>query len=302
MKARVIKSDGLWYYVLNEKGERFTARLRGVFKKENMKVTNPVAVGDFVTCEVNEEDGTAVINEILSRQNYIIRKSTRKTEHAHVLASNLDQAVFIFSFKEPRVSIGFLDRFLVVAESFRIPVVIVFNKIDLLTSKDLEKLESYQKLYESIGYEVLKCSFETGENTKGLRGVFARKVTLVAGHSGVGKSTLLNFLNPQLNLKTQPISKFSKKGSHTTSSTEMIAMDDNTFIIDSPGIKELGLYDISVTEISHYFREMRALLGQCKFNNCIHVNEPGCAVLAAVEKGEISDRRYKSYLSLITNN
>lgn len=300
MKGQVYKSTGSWYDVKAEDGKVYQSRLRGKFKQDGLKVNNPIAVGDIVEIEPDEKHGNAgLITQIIQRENYIIRKSTRKNGFSHILASNIDQALLLATISFPRTSQGFIDRFLVSAESFRIPTLIVFNKKDLLKPKGFDKAISYMSIYDDIGYTTDLISVKTQEGMETLMNHLKGKTTLIAGHSGVGKSTLLNMLVPGLSLKTGEVSTYANKGTHTTTFAEMFEIDANTKIIDTPGIKELGLVDMEAYEISHYFPEMRAYLGECKFNNCLHVNEPGCRIIQALEAGEIFEERYISYLSML---
>lgn len=277
------------------------ARLRGVFKIAGLKVTNPVAVGDWVIFEKEKSHtGGYEITEILPRENYFIRRSTHKTGHDHLIATNLDQVLILFTLKMPRTSLGFLDRALITAEAYRIPTIIVFNKIDLFSEEELEELRYYANVYEELGYTCILASSIKDIGIDRLKQSLDNKVTLVMGHSGVGKSTLMNKVFPGLDLRTSEISKFANKGVHTTTFAEMHALDEATYVIDTPGIKELGISEIEKEELSHYFPEMRALLGHCKFHNCQHLNEPGCAVINALEAGKISPSRYDSYLSIIS--
>ena len=295
-----MRSTGSWYDLRAADGHLWRARLKGKFKLEGRKVTNPIAVGDRVVWE--EEDRTensAMITEILPRDNYIERKSVHKTAHAHVLAANVDQAVLIVTLTFPRTSMGFIDRFLVVAESFRIPTVIVFNKQDIIPDEFKEVQDEVIEMYQSVGYQCLKTSATEGQGSQIFADLLTGKVSMLAGHSGVGKSSLVNAVAPDLLLRTNEVSTFANKGVHTTTFAEMFELDDSTFIIDSPGIKELGLADIGQAEIGHCFPEFRALLNQCRFNNCQHINEPGCAVKSAVEQGLIGMSRYESYLSMM---
>lgn len=298
MKGLVTKSTGSWYDVLGEDERLYQARLRGKFKNQDLKVTNPIAVGDIVEFEM-VEDGSVSITSILPRLNYILRKSPRKTAHAHLLAANIDQAMLVVTISSPRTSTGFIDRFLISAEAFRIPVILVFNKTDLLNDDEMEIRDALTALYQSLCEEVIHCSALTGENTEHLRAVLKGGKTLLSGHSGVGKSSVINRIAPELHLKTGEISAFSDKGTHTTTFAQMFRLDSDTFIIDTPGIKELGLIDMEKEEIAHYFPEMRALIGDCRFNNCLHVNEPGCAVKASVNEGDIHESRYYNYLGML---
>lgn len=296
----VMRSTGSWYDVRTKEGNILQCRLKGKFKIKDLKVTNPIAVGDKVAYEIESEtENTGIIYEILPRENYIIRQSVHKTAHGHLLASNLDQAVLIATLTFPRTSLGFIDRFLVTAESFRIPTVLIFNKLDILDNEMIAYQEELADLYESLGY---KCLFTSATNNIGVdtfSELLKGKITLLSGHSGVGKSTLVNAIAPDLDLRTSEISTFANKGVHTTTFAEMFEMDNDTFIIDSPGIKELGLADMEKEEISHYFPEMRELLNECRFHNCLHIDEPKCAVKDAVVEGTIAESRYSSYLSMV---
>jgi ribosome biogenesis GTPase len=295
-----MRSTGSWYEVRTEEGSVLQCRLKGKFKIKDLKVTNPIAVGDKVAYDIESEtENTGIIYEILPRENYIIRQSVHKTAHGHLLASNLDQAVLMATLTFPRTSLGFIDRFLVTAESFRIPTVLIFNKLDILDNEMIAYQEELADLYESLGY---KCLFTSAINNIGVD-TFSKllkgKITLLSGHSGVGKSTLMNAIAPDLDLRTSEISTFSNKGVHTTTFAEMFEIDADTFIIDTPGIKELGLTDMEKEEISHYFPEMRELLGACRFHNCLHVDEPKCAIKDGVVEGTIAESRYRSYLSMV---
>ncbi len=296
MKGLVTKSTGLWYEVLTDEGKA-VARLRGKFKLVDKKITNPIAVGDVVVIEPNNQvEGEWVITNIEERKNYIIRQSPRKKGHDQLLASNLDQGVLIVTLRMPRTSTGFIDRFLVTLEAYRIPGVILFNKKDLYKEKDLELYEELKKIYEDAGYKVLLTCLLEKDNS--LADVFNGKRSLIAGHSGAGKSTLINQLVPKAEQEVKEVSTFANKGVHTTTHAELFHIDKDTQLIDTPGIKELSLAEVESGELSHYFPEMRAFLGACKFHNCLHFEEPGCKVKEAVGK-EISERRYKSYLSML---
>jgi ribosome biogenesis GTPase len=305
MQGLITRSTGSWYDVRTEEGQMIRCRLRGKFKLsiDDKKVTNPIAVGDNIVWEwENQGENTGIIVEILPRENYIIRKSVHKTAHGHILAANLDQAVLLATLALPRTSLGFIDRFLVTAESFRIPTKIVFNKIDILEEDGFEYLDELKGLYAKLGYA---CFFTSTLEHKGIeefRALLQGKKTLLSGHSGVGKSTLVNSIAPDLQLRTSEVSSFANKGVHTTTFAEMFEIAPDTFIIDTPGIKELGLIDIDKEEICHFFPEMRDLLNLCKYHNCLHLNEPQCAVLKAVEEGRIAESRYASYLSMIEDS
>lgn len=301
MRGLVTKSTGSWYRVLLDQGAEVDARIRGKFKLENKKITNPIAVGDYVGLEENA--GEYVIVEIEERENYIIRQSPRKKHHDHLIAANVDQAVLIATLKMPRTSLGFIDRFLVTLEAFRIPGIILFNKTDLLTEEEKDEVGYLCFLYEKhVGYKCLQTSFTENGLTDDVQSLFQGKKTLLSGHSGAGKSTLINLLFPDKEQKVSEVSSFANKGVHTTTFAEMFLIDEDSAVIDTPGIKELGLSEIDPEELAHYFPEMRDLLGQCKFHNCIHTNEPGCAVKAAVEEGIISEERYYSYLSMLESD
>jgi ribosome biogenesis GTPase len=293
--ARVVKSTGSWYHVLNSKNEIVECRLRGKFRVKGIKTTNPVSVGDIVDYE--EETNTIV--KIHKRKNYIIRKSIKLSKQSHIIASNIDQAVLIVSLKQPRTSTGFIDRFLVTAEAYHIPGTIVFNKIDLLSAQDYDKLDQIIDIYEGIGYHCLRTSVKQAINLDLFKALFTKKISLLSGHSGVGKSALINTIDPDLGLKTGDISEYHAKGMHTTTFAEMFKLDDDSFIIDSPGIKELGLVEFEKQELGHRFPEIVKYQHNCKYNNCLHVNEPGCAVKQAVEDGRINVSRYGNYLNML---
>jgi ribosome biogenesis GTPase len=301
MKGRVLKSTGSWYTVKTEKG-LVNARLRGKFKQDDLKLTNPISVGDYVVLEQEADQPSSVITDILPRENYIIRKSTRKNHFSHIIASNIDQAFLIITLKNPRTSLGFIDRFLVSTESFRIPTSILVNKMDMdYKDKDMEYLEDIKDIYVPLGYQVYEIS---ALNNTRLQEQFLPllkgKTTLLSGHSGVGKSTLLNKIVPEAVQTTKEISKFSAKGVHTTTFAEMFEIEDGGYLIDTPGIKEFGILDIDEFELSHYFPEFRKYLGQCRYNNCQHLNEPGCVVRQKLEEGLIHPYRYDSYVKILT--
>lgn len=297
MKGVVMRSTGSWYDVLLENGEKLACRIRGKIRLEGIKETNPVAVGDHV--EVSREQKEGVIHTILPRENVIVRQSVKKTGHSHVIAANLDQALLVATVTQPRTSLGFIDRFLAAAESFRIPQALVFNKRDILSADEQSFQQSLVALYESLGVICVSISALSDE-TDTVRKLLQGKVTLIAGHSGVGKSTLINRLSPDIQQKTSDISDFSSKGTHTTTFAEMFQLDEKTFIIDTPGIKEFGLMDMEPEEISDYFIEMRELRQSCKFGaRCLHLQEPKCAVKEAVAHQQIALSRYESYVSMV---
>lgn len=299
MQGVVIKSTGSWYTVLSESGT-IECRIKGVFRIKDIKTTNPIAVGDNVDFEM-EADGRGVIHAIGDRKNYIIRKSINLSKQSHILAANVDQAMLIVTLAFPRTSAGFIDRFLLTAEAYHIPTKIIFNKVDLflMDEKSMNELNDFIAIYEKIGYKCFKVSAIENIDIEVLRNLTKGKTTLVAGHSGVGKSTLVNAMDSSLDLKVGEISDAHNKGKHTTTFAEMHPLSYGGFIIDTPGIKELGLVDMEKEEIANYFLEMYAIKNQCKFNNCIHINEPKCAVIAAVEKGEVALSRYTSYVRII---
>lgn len=291
-----MRSTGSWYEVLSE-GNIIPCRVRGKIRLEGIKETNPIAVGDNVSFDM--ENGEGVIHKILDRENYIIRQSVKKTGQAHVIAANINQAMVVATLILPRTSLGFIDRFLVAAESFRIPQIIIFNKKDLLNQETLFEQRNLIELYERIGVRCLEIS-ALEEKQEDVLNILKGKTTLLAGHSGVGKSTLLNKLSPSIEQKTSAISDYSEKGTHTTTFAEMFQLNENTRIIDTPGIKEFGLINMSQEELSDYFPEMREVRLDCKFgSSCIHVNEPKCAILDAVKSGSIATSRYQSYYSMV---
>ncbi|MDH4058496.1 MAG: ribosome small subunit-dependent GTPase A [Cyclobacteriaceae bacterium] len=297
MKGRVMRSTGSWYDVYLENNQTMACRVRGKFRLEEYKESNPIAVGDNVEVQLENKEG--VITNIQERKNHILRQSVKKTGHAHVLAANIDQAVLLATLTQPRTSTGFIDRFLVTAESFEIPSILIFNKLDILTPKEIEHQHELIATYEKIGIKSLQLS-ALYDNLVQVSIILKNKTSLLAGHSGVGKSTLLNKLSPAIQQPTREISDFSEKGKHTTTFAEMFSLDENTFIIDTPGVKEWGLVSMSSEELSDNFPEMRDLRSTCKFGyRCLHQNEPKCAVKEAVEKGEVALSRYQSYISML---
>lgn len=283
-------------------GQRYDCRIKGKFRIKGIVTTNPIAVGDIVDFELEPEQGTGVITTLRPRKNYIIRKSINLSKQAQIIAANLDQAFLIVTLASPRTSLGFIDRFLVTAEAYDIPARLIFNKLDLFSDEGLEILAEYQSIYENIGYPCYEVSALKGTNIDNIQALLKDKVSLFSGHSGVGKSSLINRLLPDLQLRTTEISEWHDKGMHTTTFAEMFELPQGGFIIDTPGIRELGVIDIAPQELGHFFPEMRERMHDCKFNNCRHINEPGCAVLLAVEDGEIELSRYESYLSIYHGN
>jgi ribosome biogenesis GTPase / thiamine phosphate phosphatase len=301
MQGIVIKSTGSWYSVRLEDGELVDARIKGKFRMQGIKTTNPIAVGDWVHLEM-ENDGTAVINKIEERKNYIIRKSINLSKRSHIIAANIDQALLIVTLGQPKTYTAFIDRFLVTAEAYHIPTIIIFNKIDLYSAKENQELDFLMEAYTKIGYRCIKTSATEKYNLDVIKEVMKDKVSMVSGHSGVGKSTLLNSIEKKLDLKTSEISEMHQSGKHTTTFAEMFELSFGGYIIDTPGIKAFGLIDFDKSELSHYFLEMRSKLDNCHFNNCVHINEPKCAIKEAVEKGEIEIFRYNNYLSMYNND
>ena len=300
MIARVYKSTGSWYLVKDEQGKFSQARIKGRFKIDELTSTNPIAVGDVVEIETEDiAEASCMITEIHTRKNYINRISPANRLKHHIIASNLDQSLLVATLRAPRTSQGFIDRFLVASEAYHIPAVILFNKSDLFRTKDTDHFNAWKEMYESIGYTVLKCSAVSGEGMSALQSLLQGKTTLMSGHSGVGKSSLINRLVPDLALRTKEVSDWSGKGMHTTTFAEMHDLPFGGSIIDTPGMREFGLVDMPAQELSHYFPEMRALLQDCQFNNCIHINEPGCAIKAAVAAETISVDRYVSYCTIL---
>jgi ribosome biogenesis GTPase / thiamine phosphate phosphatase len=296
MQGLVTRSTGSFYDVLAD-GRKYNCRVRGKIRLEGIKETNPVAVGDHVIIDLEHEIGS--ITEILPRTNHILRQSVKKTGHSHVLAANVDQAIMVATLAMPRTSLGFIDRFMVSAEAFRIPQVIIFNKKDLLNEEDHELVMALMDLYQKVGATCYSVSAKD-ESLDDLRRVLQGKITLIVGHSGVGKSTLLNKVSPKIEQRVGDISAFSQKGTHTTTFAEMFTLNENSFVIDTPGVKEWGLVDMNSQEISDYFPEMREVRLNCKFGaRCIHVNEPKCAVIDAVQNSKIPLSRYENYLSMV---
>ncbi|QNR22896.1 ribosome small subunit-dependent GTPase A [Croceimicrobium hydrocarbonivorans] len=295
----VIKSTGLWYKVQTAKA-LLDCRIRGKIRLQGIKSTNPVAVGDRVLVEVSEtEEGHGAITKLLDRKNYIIRKSVNLSKQTQILAANVDQALLIATLDQPKTHLRFIDRFAVSAEAYDIPFVLVFNKTDLYTDEHFEELEFLRIVYEQAGYTVMECSAQSGEGLEELNSLLQSKISLLSGHSGVGKSSLINRIDPNLNLKTRAISEAHEQGQHTTTFAEMHPLAKGGYIIDTPGIRGFGLVNMEPAEMGDYFPEIFRLKGDCKFHNCLHQHEPGCAVKAAVEEHKLAFTRYESYLNFI---
>lgn len=299
MKGLVTKSTGSWYQVLNqETGQFYEARIRGKFKLIKTRLTNPLAVGDYVEFSL-EQDDVAWITKIESRKNYLIRKSVNLSKEAHIIASNIDVACFIFTMRMPETSLGFLDRFLACCEAYNITPLILFNKMDVLNEAEIEVIKDIEVMYQEIGYDTLEISSYSKLNLEKLTSIIKDKVCVFFGHSGSGKSTLVNALQPNLNLKTSEISETHLKGKHTTTFAQMHFWTFGGSVIDTPGVREFAMIDVEKEEIQHYFPEIFKTGRSCKFHNCMHVNEPKCAVLNGLESGEIEESRYATYIKLM---
>lgn len=302
MQGLVTKSTGSWYTVLTEDGKRHECRIKGKLRTKGLTSTNPVAVGDVVEFEIEPDQQTAVISKVHDRRNYIIRKSINLSKQVQIIAANMDQACLVVTLASPRTSLGFIDRFLVTAEAYDIPAILIFNKLDLFSEEGLEILAAYMEIYENIGYPCYAVSALEGTNTEEIIELLKDKTSLFSGHSGVGKSSLINQIIPGIELRTGEISEWSDSGKHTTTFAEMFDLPFGGKLIDTPGIRELGIIDIEPRELGHFFPEFRERMHECRFNNCVHINEPGCAVLEALENGEIEPSRYDSYLSIYHGN
>ena len=298
MKGFVIKNTGSWYSVKTDDGKVVECKIKGNFRLKGIRSTNPVAVGDHVEIALNQE-GTAFITHIDERRNYIIRKSQNLSKQSHIIAANVDQAFLIVTVNYPQTSTTFIDRFLASAEAYSVPVVLVFNKRDILSDDERHYQQSMVHLYETIGYECRGISAATGEGVEGLHKLLKGKITLLSGNSGVGKSTLINQILPEANLRTAEISDAHNTGMHTTTFSEMLELPEGGYIIDTPGIKGFGTFDMEPEELTSYFREIFHFSKDCKFSNCTHTHEPGCAVLKALEDHYIAQSRYQSYLGML---
>ena len=300
MKGIVYKSTGSWYILKGDDNRFHQARLKGKFKIDDITSTNPIAVGDLVEFELeNEEGGNVIITELCPRRNYVNRISPANRRMHHIIASNIDQSVLIATIKDPKTSMGFIDRFLVTCEAFHIPAIVLFNKADIYREKELKIFQERKEIYERIGYRVLLTSVSSGEGIAELKKELENRSTLFSGHSGVGKSSLINAILGDSNIRTSEVSSWSGKGMHTTTFAEMYDLPFGGKIIDTPGMREFAIADIERSELSHYFPEMRTVLTNCQYNNCMHINEPSCAVKNAVMNGQISEERYVSYCSIL---
>ena len=298
MKGLVIKNTGSWYTVKTDDGQLIESKIKGNFRLKGIRSTNPVAVGDYVEIITNQE-GTAFISSIEDRRNYIIRKSPNLSKQSHILAANVDQALLVVTVNYPQTSTTFIDRFLASAEAYSVPVVLVFNKHDLLSEEELHYEKMMCTLYETVGYKCVEISAETGEGVEQLSPILKDKISLLSGNSGVGKSTLINRLIPHASQRTAEISDAHNTGMHTTTFSEMIELPGGGYLIDTPGIKGFGTFDIEKEELTSYFKEIFHFSKDCRFSNCTHTHEPGCAVIKAVEDHFIAASRYKSYLSML---
>ena len=298
MRGLVIKNTGSWYQVKTDDGLFIECKIKGNFRLKGIRSTNPVAVGDRVQIILNQE-GTAFISEIEDRKNYIVRRSSNLSKQSHILAANLDQCMLVVTVNYPETSTIFIDRFLASAEAYRVPVKLIFNKVDVYNEDELHYPDSLINLYTNIGYPCFKISAKKGEGIDIIKEELKGRITLFSGHSGVGKSTLINAILPEQEVKTAEISAYHNKGMHTTTFSEMFAVADGGYIIDTPGIKGFGTFDMEEEEIGHYFPEIFKFSANCKYNNCTHRHEPGCAVRQAVEQHYISESRYTSYLNML---
>ena len=301
MKGLVIKNTGSWYVVRTDDGQFFDCKVKGNFRLKGIRSTNPVAVGDRVSITPGADGKTALIESLEDRRNYIIRKASNLSKQSHIIAANIDQAALVVTVSHPETSTTFIDRFLASAEAYRVPVVLIFNKTDIYSQDELSYLQAIITLYESLGYTCLRCSASTGDGIEAIYQAFSGKTTLLSGNSGVGKSTLLNRLIPEAGVRTAEISASHDTGMHTTTFSEMYTLPPtlNSYIIDTPGIKGFGTFDMERTEVSHYFREIFRIGQECRFADCTHTNEPGCAVRQAVEEHRIAQSRFTSYLSML---
>ena len=299
MRGLIVRNTGSWYTVKTDDGQLFDCKVKGTFRLKGIRSTNPVAVGDVVTITPSPDGQTALIEDIEDRRNYIIRKASNLSKQSHIIAANVDMAALVATIAHPETSTTFIDRFLASAEAYRVPVLLIFNKTDLYDEEELKQMHELVALYRSIGYKCLTCSAEKGNGIDELQAELMGKTTLLSGNSGVGKSTLLNLLVPDAEAKTAEISAAHDAGMHTTTFSQMFFLPQGGALIDTPGIKGFGTFDMEREEVSHYFREIFKTSADCRFGNCTHTHEPGCAVLQAVTEGRIAESRFNSYLSML---
>jgi len=297
LQGIVIKSTGSWHTVRQENGSKTDCKIKGTFRIRGIESTNPIAVGDKVVFDINN-DKTGLITDILKRKNYIIRKATKLSKRSHIIAANIDWAFLMVALAQPKTTTLFMDRFLVMAEAYHIPVNIIFNKMDIYGEEIISEVNKLIDIYTRVGYMCYKTSALKKQNIDVIMGLMKNKVSLICGNSGVGKSTLINAIDPALKLKVGNISSYHQTGTHTTTHAEMLELPSSGYIIDTPGLKSFGVYDLKKEELSHRFPEMRILLDDCKFHNCQHINEPNCAVIEALKKGKIAELRYRNYLDI----
>jgi ribosome biogenesis GTPase / thiamine phosphate phosphatase len=298
-KGIVLKSTGSRYRVLYNKGKIIDCSIKGKLRIKEFRTTNPVAVGDNILFEIDTKTNTGIVTEVLDRRNWILRKASNLSKHSQIIAANIDQVFLMVTIILPETPVEFIDRFLITAEAYRVPAKIIINKTDLYGKEEVERMEFLESIYQNIGYECIRLSLKELTSMEALKRMMISKTSLISGYSGVGKTTLLNALNPSLNLKTDEISDYHKQGKHITTFPEMHSMPFDAFIIDTPGIRGFGVVDMERNEIYHFFREIFSVSKRCRFNNCLHLDEPGCAVRNAVEGGEIAFLRYKSYLNIM---
>jgi len=298
-KGVVLKSTGSRYRVLDDKRDIIECSIKGKLRIKELRTTNPIAVGDNVLYEIDRKNNTGIITEVLDRRNYILRKASNLSKHSQIIAANIDQVFLMITIILPETPVEFADRFLITAEAYRIPAIIIINKTDVYGAAEIEKMEYLESMYGRIGYECIRLSLIDNTNVESLKHLMKDKTSLISGYSGVGKTTLLNTFNPELNLKTGEISDYHKQGKHITTFPEMHQMPFGGFVIDTPGIRGFGVVDMDRNEIYHFFREIFRVSKGCRFNNCLHLDEPGCAVRTSVEIGEIDFLRYRSYLNIM---
>jgi ribosome biogenesis GTPase len=298
-KGLVLKSTGSRYRVLRDDGKIIECSVKGKLRIRELRTTNPIAVGDNVMFETESKTDTGIITGVLDRRNYILRKASNLSKHSQIIAANIDQVFLIITIILPETQVEFIDRFLITAEAYRVPAKIIVNKTDLYGADEFEKMEYLERMYTKIGYDCIRLSLADPSGAEAVKHLMKDKITLVSGNSGVGKTTLLNALNPSLSLKTAKISDYHKQGKHITTFPEMHQMPFGGFVIDTPGIRGFGVVDMDRNEIYHFFREIFRISSSCRFHNCLHLDEPGCQVRAAVENGEIDFLRYRSYLNIM---